>query len=207
MQDCTLYSSCRQGRRRSCARGAAWRQNIGGSSSLGAVPWDWYLRWRSPSTTFRFWCSRPIRTCSWIYGRLEIGIVVPAWQLRDRTEGVIAVFELASLLKDETPYPFRLHCEQHKLTPVVYDMLKRLPHAEVRFSSCVTEVSQDADSVTVKAETPDGIETFSGLWVIGADGGGSIVRKAANIAFDGFTYPEKFALISTPYDLGQRGFT
>ena len=71
---------------------------------------------------------------------LEIGIVVPAWQLRDRTEGVIAVFELASLLKDETPYPFRLHCEQHKLTPVVYDMLKRLPHAEVRFSSCVTEV-------------------------------------------------------------------
>jgi 3-(3-hydroxy-phenyl)propionate hydroxylase len=138
---------------------------------------------------------------------LEIGIVVPAWQLRDRTEGVIAVFELASLLKDETPYPFRLHCEQHKLTPVVYDMLKRLPHAEVRFSSCVTEVLQDADSVTVKAETPDGIETFSGLWVIGADGGGSIVRKAANIAFDGFTYPEKFALISTPYDLGQRGFT
>src|SRR5262245_38325036 len=25
---------------------------------------------------------------------LEIGIVVPAWQLRDRTDGVIAVFEL-----------------------------------------------------------------------------------------------------------------
>jgi 3-(3-hydroxy-phenyl)propionate hydroxylase len=138
---------------------------------------------------------------------LEIGIVVPAWQLRDRTEGVIAVFELASLLKDETPYPFRLHCEQHKLTPLVYDMLKRLPHAEVRFSSRVTDVAQDADSVTVKAETPDGIETFTGLWVIGADGGGSVVRKSANIAFEGFTYPEKFALISTPYDLGQRGFT
>jgi 3-(3-hydroxy-phenyl)propionate hydroxylase len=53
---------------------------------------------------------------------LEIGIVVPAWQLRDRAEGVIAVFELASLLKDETPYPFRLHCEQHKLTPLVCRM-------------------------------------------------------------------------------------
>jgi 3-(3-hydroxy-phenyl)propionate hydroxylase len=138
---------------------------------------------------------------------IEIGIIVPAWQLRDRTEGVIAVFELASLLKDETPYPFRLHCEQHKLTPLAYEMLKRVPHAEVRFCSRVTEVSQDADSVSVKAETPDGVETFTGLWVIGADGGGSIVRKSAKIAFEGFTYPEKFALISTPYDLGQRGFT
>jgi 3-(3-hydroxy-phenyl)propionate hydroxylase len=138
---------------------------------------------------------------------LEIGIIVPAWQLRDRTEGVIAVFELASLLKDETPYPFRLHCEQHKLTPLVYDMLKRLPHTEVRFCSRVTDVSQDADGVTVKAETPDGVEIFTGVWVIGADGGGSIVRKCANIAFEGFTYPEKFALISTPFDLGERGFT
>src|SRR5262245_45543144 len=37
---------------------------------------------------------------------LPIGIVVPAWQLRDRTEGVIGVFELSSLLKDETPFPY-----------------------------------------------------------------------------------------------------
>src|SRR5215831_2797805 len=65
---------------------------------------------------------------------LEIGIVVPRWQLRDRTDGVVAVFEL-SLLKDETPYPFRLHCEQHKLTPLVYDMLRSMPHVRVEFST------------------------------------------------------------------------
>jgi 3-(3-hydroxy-phenyl)propionate hydroxylase len=57
------------------------------------------------------------------------------------------------------------------------------------------------------ADTPDGEQTFKGSWVIGADGGGSIVRKSADIEFEGFTYPEKFALISTPYDLGQHGFT
>lgn len=138
---------------------------------------------------------------------LEIGIVVPAWQLRDRTQGVIGTFELASLLKDETPYPFRLHCEQHKLTPLVFEMLKRVPHAEVRFSSRVKSVSQDADSVTVVADTEHGEETFKGSWVIGGDGGGSIVRKSAGIGFEGFTYPEKFALISTSYDLGRHGFT
>jgi len=138
---------------------------------------------------------------------LDIGIVVPAWQLRDRTHGVIGTFELASLLKDETPYPYRLHCEQHKLTPLVFDMLKEMPHVEVRFSSRVKSASQDSDGVTVVADTPDGEETFKGSWVIGADGGGSIVRKSADIEFEGFTYPEKFALISTPYDLGQHGFT
>ena len=138
---------------------------------------------------------------------LDIGIVVPAWQLRDRTDGVIGTFELSKLLKDETPYPYRLHCEQHKLTPLVYDMLKGIPNVDVRFSTRVTQVTQDNDGVTVVAETPEDTETFKGSWVIGADGGGSIVRKSADIKFDGFTYPEKFALISTSYDLGARGFT
>jgi 3-(3-hydroxy-phenyl)propionate hydroxylase len=138
---------------------------------------------------------------------IEIGIVVPAWQLRDRTDGVVGLFQLSELLKDETPYPYRLHLEQHRLTPLIYEMLESMPHAEVRFSARVTEVVQDADSVTVKADLPEGPETFKGAWVIGADGGGSIVRKCANIGFDGFTYPEKFALISTPFDLGKLGFT
>jgi 3-(3-hydroxy-phenyl)propionate hydroxylase len=137
---------------------------------------------------------------------LELGIVVPRWQLRDRKDGVICVFEL-SLLKDETRYPYRLHCEQHKLTPLVYNMLQSLPHIEVRFSTRVTSIAQNADGVFVTAETPHGTETFQGSWAIGADGGGSIVRKSADIRFEGFTYPERFALISTPYDLGQHGFT
>ena len=137
----------------------------------------------------------------------ELGIVVPRWQLRDRTDGVIATLELATLLKDETPYPYRLHLEQHKLTPLVRDMLAAIPHAEVRFSTRVTDVTQDSDGVTVTAETPDGVEKFRGSWAIGADGGGSVVRKSAGIEFTGFTYPERFALISTPYDLGKRGFT
>jgi 3-(3-hydroxy-phenyl)propionate hydroxylase len=137
----------------------------------------------------------------------EIGIVVPRWQLRGRAEGVIAVFELAELLKDETPYPYRLHCEQHKLTPIVLDMLGPIPHAEVRFSTCVTAVGQSGDRVQVTADSPNGTETFEGRWVIGADGGGSVVRKSAGISFEGFTFPERFALVSTPYDLHQYGFT
>ena len=137
---------------------------------------------------------------------LAMGIKVPVWQYRDLHEGVIAEFDL-SVLEDDTPYPYRLHCEQHKLTPLVYSLLEDIPHVEVFFSSRATKVTQDADKVIVHATTPNGEEVFEGSWVIGADGGGSIVRKSAEIAFEGFTYPEKFALISTPFDLGPLGFT
>jgi 3-(3-hydroxy-phenyl)propionate hydroxylase len=138
---------------------------------------------------------------------LEMGIVVPAWQLRDRNDGVVGTFDLATLLKDETPYPCRLHLEQHRFTPLVYDMLKPIPHVDVRFSARVTEVTQDGNGVVVTADTPNGVEIFEGRWAIGCDGGGSVVRKSAGIEFGGFTYPERFALVSTPYDLGQHGFT
>jgi 3-(3-hydroxy-phenyl)propionate hydroxylase len=137
---------------------------------------------------------------------LDICIRVDRWQLRDRTRGVIGVFELA-LLADETPYPFRLHCEQHKLTPLVMEMLRPLPHVDIRFSAHVTDVIQFGSGVKVTAETEGGREEFEGSWVIGADGGGSVVRKSTSIGFDGFTYPERFALISTPFDLGARGFS
>jgi 3-(3-hydroxy-phenyl)propionate hydroxylase len=137
---------------------------------------------------------------------LEAGIVVPRWQFRDRAEGVIGVFEL-SLLKDETPFPFRLHLEQHKLTPMVYAMLCRIAHVEVRFSAHVTGLEQTGEQVTLRVDTPDGVEELEARWVIGADGGHSAVRKACGTEFDGYTYPERFALVSTPYDLGAIGYT
>jgi 3-(3-hydroxy-phenyl)propionate hydroxylase len=135
-----------------------------------------------------------------------MGIVVPAWQFRDREAGVVAEFDLG-VLRHDTPYPYRLHCEQHKLARVVYDMLRPLPHAEVRFATRVTGVSQSADAVTVTVDTPDGPGSETGAYLVGADGGRSVVRKAAGIEFEGFTWPEAFAVVSTPYDLAPHGFS
>ena len=135
----------------------------------------------------------------------EMGIVVPTWQFRDREAGVVAEFDLG-VLKHDTPYPYRLHCEQHKLARVVYEMLRALPHAEVRFATRVTEVTQSADGVTVTVETPEGLRAETGAYLVGADGGRSAVRKAAGIEFEGFTWPEAFAVVSTPYDLAPHGF-
>jgi len=134
-----------------------------------------------------------------------MGLVVRAWQFRDRRAGLVAEFDLG-LLRDDTPYPYRLHCEQHKLSPVAYELLRGLPHAEVRFRHRVVDVTQAADRVTATVEAPDGPQTLQGAYLVGADGGHSVVRKASGIAFEGFTWPEAFLVVRPPYDLAPHGF-
>ena len=137
---------------------------------------------------------------------LAMGIQVPHWQMRDRRAGVVAQFDLGLLGRD-TPYPFRLHCEQHKLTPVARDLLMALPNTTVRFGCRVVDATQSADGVVATVETRAGTEQIAGAYLIGADGGRSTVRKALGVAFEGFTWPERFLVVSTEYDLAPHGFT
>jgi len=88
-----------------------------------------------------------------------------------------------------------VQCEQYKLNQV---LAARLPG--VRYSAAVTDVKQDEKSVTV---TINGGETLRADWLIGADGGRSRVREAVGVALEGFTWPERFLVASTPFDFAQ----
>jgi len=134
------------------------------------------------------------------------GIRVPRWQHRDRVEGVIAEWDLG-LIADETPYPYRFHLEQHRLTPILHERLARLPQATVRFGARVADVGQDPERVWIEAETADGRERIEGAWLVGADGARSQVRKSIGVGFEGFTWPERFVVVSTGYDFASHGFT
>jgi 3-(3-hydroxy-phenyl)propionate hydroxylase len=136
----------------------------------------------------------------------KTAIKVPRWQIRDRKEGVIVEWDV-SLIRDLTPYPYRLHLEQHRLTPIIYDKLKACASAEVRFQHEVTGVTQDADRVTVTAKTPHGAERMEAEWLIGADGGRSTVRKSIDVDFEGYTWPERFLVASTTDDYTRYGYT
>jgi 3-(3-hydroxy-phenyl)propionate hydroxylase len=133
---------------------------------------------------------------------LDLGIVCPKWQFRGREEGIVAEFDLG-ILSDITPYPYRLQCEQHKLVAILTEMLAGQDDCELRHGATVQDVSQDADGVTVT--TSDGA-IWRGAYLIGADGGRSVVRKSQDIEFKGFTYEERFLVITTATDLEQRGF-
>ena len=136
---------------------------------------------------------------------LALGIKVPRWQIRDRG-GVVVEWDLG-LIADATPYPFRLHVEQYKLTPLLHRRLMGVGGAELRFGHAFLDATQDADSVTARVETPGGVASLRGRYLVGADGGRSAVRHAMGVAFEGFTWPERFLVASTPYDLARHGFT
>src|SRR5947208_15745647 len=132
----------------------------------------------------------------------EIGIKVPRWQIRDRRQGVIVEWDLG-LIADLTPYPYRFHLEQHRLTPILFEKLQAFPHAMVYFSTQLLEATQHGDSVSVKTTG----EHFETPWLIGCDGGRSAVRKLMDTEFEGFTWPERFVVISTLADFRHYGFT
>ena len=136
----------------------------------------------------------------------ETGLQVRKWQIRSRRSDMVAEFDLG-LLADVTPYPYRLHLEQHRLTPIQLDILRKEPNAEVHFGHRITAFEHRAQSVLVKFESEGIPGKLEASWLIGADGGRSTIRKLLPVEFEGFTWPEQFLVVSTPYDLGQHGFT
>ncbi len=135
----------------------------------------------------------------------QTGLQVRRWQIRNRPGDLIAEFDLG-LLKDMTPYPYRLHLEQHRLTPIQLDLLRAEGGAEIHFGHRVTGVTQRADGVAVTVEADGHERAVEASWLIGADGGRSVVRKTLDVEFEGFTWPELFVVASTPYDFAQHGF-
>jgi len=133
---------------------------------------------------------------------IEQGIFCPQWQYHGRDEGLIAEFDLG-LLSDITPYPYRLQCEQHKLVAILTEMLTGRPGFTLRYGCAVADVEQTSAGVTVKTE--DGT-SYTADYGIGADGGRSVVRKSQGIDFEGFTYQERFLVITTTHDFEPRGY-
>jgi len=120
---------------------------------------------------------------------IEMGRIARKVQYRDRA-GWVAELDFGVLAED-TQHPFRVQCEQYKLNQV---LAARLPR--VLLGAEVTAVEQDGKRVTV---TINGKDTLRGEWLIGADGGRSRVREAIGVRLEGFTWPERFLVASTPF--------
>ena len=130
---------------------------------------------------------------------VEQGLICPHWQFRDRKEGVIATFDLGHL-EGETAHPYRLQCEQWKLTRVVRKQVDDHPDGTLITEIRAEAIEQDDDGVTVEGVRPDGsVERFRGRYLIGADGGHSVVRKSLGVKFEGLTIPEIFLTLSTHF--------
>ncbi len=126
------------------------------------------------------------------------GLKAPQFQYRTKRDGLIAQFDFAAIA-DATAHPFRLQCEQSRLTRILLQHLRGNGNFEIMFSSPVRGVKQTADGVEV-AVMRSGMETETARWLIGADGARSETRSALDIEFEGFTWPERFLVVSTAFD-------
>ena len=134
-----------------------------------------------------------------VAGRLlEAGIVCPVWQYRDARQGVIAEWDLG-LLRNDTRHPYRVQCEQYKLTGIVVDELRNRDLVDLRFRVRAVAASQDDGGVSVAVDTPNGPETLRGRYLVAADGASSAIRTGQGIGFPGLTFPELWLCTSTEY--------
>src|SRR5690349_1955117 len=124
------------------------------------------------------------------------GLVARTFQFWDRpTRELIAEFDFERL-RGRTTYPFVVQTEQHKLVRMGLERLRAMDNATVVLGARVTSLSQNDSSVNVSTADAQ----YAADYAIGCDGGRSAVRKSLGIEFEGFTWPERFLVITTRYD-------
>jgi 3-(3-hydroxy-phenyl)propionate hydroxylase len=127
------------------------------------------------------------------------GLKAPAFQYRSKKLGILGRFEFGAIA-DVTAHPYRLQCEQSKLTRIIADLMCGNPNFELQFDSEVAAVEQDASGVEITIARNGNAERRRGRYLIGADGASSKVRHTLGIEFEGFTWPDRLLVVSTPFD-------
>jgi len=127
----------------------------------------------------------------------SVGLVARHFQFWDGvTKTPIAEFD-HDVLRNETPFPFVVQTEQHKLSEIGLRRLSEMPEVKVRLGANVVDLVQESGGVRVTAD--DG-EEESFDYVVGCDGGRSTVRRSMGIDFEGYTWPERFLVLTSLFD-------
>src|SRR5256885_16381885 len=118
----------------------------------------------------------------------SLGLVARHFQFWDgATKTLVAEFD-HEVLRGETPYPYVVQTEQHKLSEIGLRRLSAISNAEVRLGTSVTGVAQEAGSVRVTVAGSGGEEQHAFDYVIGCDGGGRPGRQTPKLHFQRLTW-------------------
>ena len=131
---------------------------------------------------------------------INLGLVARYFDYWDKPARRLVARMDHQVLADETDYPFVVQTEQHKLALLILDKLAAYPNVTVRTGTQATQLTQNDAGVTVEATGPSGDIELRGDWLIGTDGGRSFVRKSLGIEFEGYTWPERFLVLTTLHD-------
>jgi 3-(3-hydroxy-phenyl)propionate hydroxylase len=128
------------------------------------------------------------------------GLKAPVYQYRDRQTGEVFSFDLGEIA-DRTRFPYRIQCEQHRVTASIVAEVAKEPSATLLQGQRVLFVEQDDEGVTAYVENANAVERWRARYLLAADGASSVVRKVLGLQFGGFTYDEKFVCLSTEHPI------
>lgn len=144
-----------------------------------------------------------------LYDRLEArGLIAPRFQYRDRQNNqLIAEFDHA-VIAEETRYPFVLQCERIKIIEEALALARSYDNCDLRMATTLLGFSQDDQGIVATIKNAAGEkESVAAAFIVGAEGGRSVVRKCLGIDFEGFTYPDRVLNIIVTHDFTRDGFT
>lgn len=142
------------------------------------------------------------------FGLLEDAIKIAAigheYNLRFPLTGNIGRLDFSLL--EGLSYTYTLHFGQNLLAELLLRHLLVLPNTQMRWNTRFASVEQGADTIQITVETGEGTETIEADWLVGADGARSSVRKALDVEFEGFTWPETFMATNVYFNFEKHGY-
>lgn len=127
---------------------------------------------------------------------VRTGQLVDRVQYRDERREVLAELPFA-LLDGRTRFPFRLHAEQWRLTPLLLDRVRDA----VAFRTPVVAAGHGAEGAWLEVDDGARRRRVRARWVVAADGAHSTVRSALGEPFPGEQYPFRLFWVKTPDDV------
>ena len=97
--------------------------------------------------------------------------------------------------RSDTPYLASLTTPEWRVEEALRLRLSEFKGA-VEFGTALVSFEQSSSGVSAHIEREEHIETVDALWMVGCDGGHSLVRKQAGIRFEGDTYENVRMLVA-----------
>ncbi|MFJ5107518.1 MULTISPECIES: FAD-dependent monooxygenase [unclassified Glutamicibacter] len=128
-------------------------------------------------------------------------IIVPGTGTRYYDSENNPVFQARGAVPYRLGHPFKNPFAQPDLERVLAQSLAEHELVSVEYNTRVVDVDQDALNAYLTVEGPQGKETISALYVLGADGGRSVVReKTMDNAMSGRSYSDVWLVADTLED-------
>jgi 2-polyprenyl-6-methoxyphenol hydroxylase-like FAD-dependent oxidoreductase len=90
--------------------------------------------------------------------------------------------------------PTFLNLSQHETERYLLDAVARSSQIDLRWQHALVGLRQDRDGVTVDVQTPTGLSSIRGRYLLACDGARSATRKLLGLDFPGKTYPNRFLI-------------